>query len=270
MGRQIISYWVNLHDLSWGRVYLNDIPLYRSPTMGPHSRSGPANYLLVPGENEIKVELLKVKERPGGVKVESAFIFELFVTHNMNAPEGEKLDRELLLDLRFPKLVDEAPEEQRHYPFYYQTKVNLDYDLATPVFVGAPPAEFDCQGTEELRDAVRRIYGMLEKRDYEGLLDELALKFRNDEKSCDGEDAQRAGVKMQQWRDELFKYEPVPAQPLDLSMVHFEPRRDGGVAVATRHDDGYLLDVVCEKDPRRRIKTDLLFTNHQGRWRVFA
>ena len=75
---------------------------------------------------------------------------------------------------------------------------------------------------------------------------------------------------MQQWREELLAYEPAPGGPLDLSALHFESRRGGRVAFVTRHDEGYALDVVCEKDPKRRIRTDLLMVQHGGRWRVFA
>jgi len=266
----VVGHWVMLHDQTWARVYLNDLLLYRSPYVGPDSRSGPANYLLVPGENELSIELLQTKKPLEGKHVQDALIVQLYTVNNLDAPETEALDRTVLVDLRFPQIWDAAPERFQRYPFYHRESFELELDLPEPVFAVAPKAEFGCSGTPELREAVERIYRLIETGDYEGLLDELSLKFQCGEQAYPGEDAQRAGVKMQQWREELFAYEPRPVEPLDLSLLHFEPRRGGSVADVTRHDDGYVIDAVCAKDPKRRIRTDLLMVQHQGRWRVFA
>jgi len=274
MARDLIFHWVQLHTGTWARVDINGIPLYRAPFVGPHSRSGPLNYLLVPGENVLEVELLKTREpnvHEGEVKhVKEALMFQLYTVNNPDAPEGEKLDRTMLLDVQYPKIWEDAPEEHQRFPFYHRQTFTLEHDLHTPPFVKAEPAAFECEGTPALREAVQRLYTALETKDYEGLLDELALKFASDEKACEGEDGQRAGAKMKNWREELFPYEPVPAEPLDMSMLHFEACRGGRVAYVTRHDEGYPLDAVCQKDPRRRVRTDLLMVQQGGRWRVFA
>lgn len=271
MKRPIVFFFVLLGKGSWARVDLNGVPLYRHPYLGPHSRSGPANYLLKPGENVVEVELLKVGDPdPGYDEAMDAFKFQLYLVNNPGDGEVERLDREVLLDLSYPKILDEAPEEHRHLPFYHRRTVQLDLPLHEPLFVQAPTSEFGCEGTLELRQAVEQLYRYLETKDYDGLLTELSFKFACDEKAAEGEDAQRASTKMQRWREELFPYEPVPSEPLDMSMIHFEACRDGQVAYVTRHDEGFPLDAVCEKDPLRRIRTDLLMVQHQGRWKVFA
>lgn len=270
--RPCVSYWVNVNTGAWPRVYVNDVPLYRSPFVGPDSRSGPLNYLLRPGENTLKIELLKTgTPNPGtGDKQLNAVIFQVFITNNLDAPQTEKLDREILLDVRYPEIWDEAKQEHQHFPLYHEQSFELNMDLATPVFFNAPEAQFECEGTPELRQSVQRIYDLLEQGDYEAFLDELALKFASDQRAHAGDSDRLAGVRMQQWREELLRYEPKPNEPLDFSKLHFEPRRNGQVAIVTRHDDGFALEALCELDPKRRIITDLFMVQHQGRWRVFA
>ena len=269
--RTPVFYWVNLAHETWARVYLNDLPLYRSQFVGPDSRSGPANYLLVPGENELTIELLRIADHVYPENRKDAVKVQIYLVDNPEAPEGTKLERTILLDVAFPDIFDEAPEERRRYPFYYRTSFHLGLDdVETPVFDRAPAAEFDCQGTAGLREAVERLYLLLERGDYEGLLGELSLKFECDERVLRGEERQSAALKMKEWREELLAFEPKPSEPLDLSQLHFEPRRGGRVAYVTRHDGGWALDAVCSKDARRRIRTDLLMVQQGGRWRVFA
>jgi hypothetical protein len=272
--RQLIFHWINLHRGTWARMDLNGVPFYRIPFLGPHSRSGPINYLLKPGKNVLEIELLKTgKPNPYENEtkhVNDAVKFQLYIVNNPDAGETVKLDRTMLLDVAYPDIWDKAEEKAQHFPFYHRQEFDLDYDLATPAFVDAPKAEFDCEGTPALRQAVQDLYAKLESQDYDALLDDLSFKFYCDERACEGEDGQRASVKMNQWRTEMFPYEPVPAEPLDMTMLHFEPCCEGRVAYVTRHDEGFPLDAVCRKDPKRRIRTDLYMMQHQGRWRVFA
>ncbi len=270
--RPCVSYWCNVNTGAWPRLYVNGVPLYRSPFVGPDSRSGPLNYLVRRGENTLEIELLKTgAPNPGtGDKQLNAVIFQVYTTLNLDAPETEKLERDVLLDVRYPEIWDLAREEHQHLPLYHRQTFELDHDLATPVFFDAPSAQFDCDGTPALRDAVRRIYELLEAGDYEGFLDELSLKFELDQRAHAGDSDRAAGVRKQQWRDELLRFRPKPNAPLDFSALHFEPRRDGQVAVVSRHDEGHALMAACELDPKRRINTDLFMVQHQGRWRVFA
>lgn len=271
MNRPIVFFWMQVSPGSWARVDVNGVPLYRSPFEGPHSRSGPLNYLLATGDNTIDIELLKVgAPDPQDERTLGAVIFQLYTVDNPGDGFVEKLDRTIIADLQYPKIWDDAKPEHQHFPLHHRQTVHLDYDLAEPIFWRAPPAEFECDGTPELRDAVRSLHGRLESKNYDGLLEDLSLKFYCDERASAGVDGQRASVKMQSWRDELLPYEPVPNEPFDMSMMHFEACRNGQVAYVTRHDEGYPLDAVCEKDPSRRIRTDLLMVQHQGRWRVFA
>ncbi|MEZ4438792.1 MAG: hypothetical protein R3B72_06865 [Polyangiaceae bacterium] len=275
MNRAVFFTTILAHE-TWARVHLNGLPLYKSPFVGPDSRSGPANYLLLPGTNEISVELLRIEkreeERIGDVDLrKDAIKVQLYGVNNPDAPEGTKLDRAMILDVEFPKVFDEetAPEFQR-YPFHYRTEFEVE-GVSRPLFADAPAAEFGCEGTPELHDAVRQIYGCLERGDYDGFLDELSLKFQCDEMALKGvSDAPTAGDKKQMMRDDLFPYEPRPTEPLDPSLLHFHPLRGGSVAHVTRFDDQFVLDIPCQKDPRRRIRTDLLLMQHEGRWRVFA
>ena len=268
--RPVVSYWVYVNDKSWVRVYINDVPLYRTPHVGPDSRSGPLNYLLQAGANELKIEVLKTGKPQAGKYQQNAIIFQVYTVNNMDAPESEKLDREILLDVRYPQILTSAEEEHQHLPFYHREVFELNMDLATPLFVNAPECQFDCAGTPALREAVERIYQVLDRGDYDALLDELSLKFSCDELVLEGDADRLRGARIAQWQQELLQYEPRPNEPLDMSMIHFEPRFGGRVAYVTRHDEQYVLDAVCRKDAKRRIRTDLLMVQQGGRWRVFA
>jgi hypothetical protein len=265
----VVSHSVTLNHRTWANVYLNDLPVYRTPFVGPDSRSGPVNQYLLPGENEVTVELL-ARAAPDDKSVKHALIFTLFVVNNLDAGPDETLDCTQLLDIRDPTIIDEAPERFRRFPFFHRQRFTLEVPVARPLFADAPPAEFDCRGTPDLRDAVERIYRAMENDAREAFLGEFALKFQCDEHAYRGEEAQRADVKREMLRSELLHYQPRPTSELDWSMIHFEPRFGGRVAYVTRHDHGYLLDAVCVKDPKRRIRADLMFIQHQGQWRAFV
>jgi len=266
----VVSHFVCLQPRAWARVYVNDVPVYRAPHIGPDSRSGPLNHLLRQGENEVTVELLRAGKQPGYDRVPDAFVFELYIVNNLDAPATEKLDRTLLCDVRYPKIFEDARPEFQREPLHHRQTFRIEEPLPTPLYFHAEPASFGCEGTPDLRDAVQRIHGALERGDHEGFLDELSLRFECDERAYPDEDGMRAGPRMQKWRDELFPYDPRPDAPLDLSQLHFEARCGGRVAHVTRHDERHVLDVACRKDPKRRIRTDLLLIQHGGRWRVFA
>ena len=269
--RPIVFYSFLAGKDTWARVCLNGVPIYRSPTVGPDSRSGPANYLLGPGDNELKVELLRVTEPTGDLTcVQDSFVFELYTVNNPDAPEGVVLDRTVLVNARFPKIKDDAREPYRRLPLYHVETFRLDLALDQPLFRTAEPAQFDCQGTPGLRDAVSRIHGCLERADGEGLLAELDFKFECSERALEGVPEQTAGAKKQTWREELLAFRPRSTRPLDFDELHFEARCGGRVAHVTRRDDQLVLDAVCDLDRNRRITTDLTLIQHQGRWRVFA
>lgn len=266
----ILSHFVYLQHRTWARVYVNDVPVYRAPHVGPDSRSGPLNHLLREGDNEVSVELLRAGRQPGVERVDDAFVFEIYSVNNLDAPETEKLDRTVLCDVRFPKILEDARPEFQREPLFAKQSFRVEHPLPRPLYLDAPAAEFDCQGLPEQRAAVARIYDALERGDHEGFLEELSLRFDCDERAYPDEGDMRAGVRMQKWRDDLFPYDPRPEGPLDFSQLHFEPRCGGRVAYVTRHDERHVLDVPCRKDPKRRIRTDLLMIQHGGTWRVFA
>ena len=47
----LVFYSVFVHEKAWLRLNVNGVPVYRSPFLGPDSRSGPLNYAIRPGEN---------------------------------------------------------------------------------------------------------------------------------------------------------------------------------------------------------------------------
>lgn len=266
----IISHAVGIHEQTWARVYLNDVPLFRSPHFGPDSQSGPINHLLRKGENEVSVELLRVTPDNANGPIQDAFRFQLYTVNNLGAPEGVPLDKTLICEVRYPQMVETVAPAHRHFPFFYRQTFQVDVALPTPRFFDAPAAVFDCHGLTEQRAAVQYLYGLLERGEHEALLDELSLKFEAMERAFPDEDRMRAASRKREWREELFAYDPRPDGPLDFAALHFESRRGGQVLHVTRYDERHALEATCAGDPNRQILTDLVMLQHEGRWRVFT
>ena len=270
-----IMFAIRLKLHTWARVFVNDLPLYKGDLVGPDSVSGPLNKLLVPGENELTIELLKVRQCEDYMDKEAYMnkVLEVEIYELLNPDEQSEtapIERRMIHEVHYPKMLDNADEARhRRVPFYYKKTFDPGIDLPAPPFMASPEEEFGCEGTDELIDEVRQIHQSLQKRDHDRFLELLELKFIHGERSLPEEVAQLAVEKRALFRRELLAYDPMP-EPLDVGELHFEPRRNGQVALVTRKDGGFALMAQCQKDPKRRIKTDLLLTKREGRWRVFA
>lgn len=266
----LLFYTVYINTGAWARVNINGVPVYRSPFVGPHSRSGPLNYAIRPGENVIEIELLKEGVKGADGFQDDAVFFELYRVLNPDAPQEEKLEREVILDVRHPKIFKDAEERYQHFPFYHRSTFELSDDLATPCFFDAPVEEFGCEGTPELQAAAKNLYDLVARGDHDGLLAEFAFSFQCEERTHRGHAWKRAATQKKQFIEELLEYEPEPTEPFDPAMLHFEPRLGGRFADVTRVDEKFVIDAVCKKDPTRRLHFDLLMVKEDGRWRLFA
>lgn len=264
-----VFYSFLVQQKSWARAWLNGLPLYRTPGLGPDSRSGTVNHLLVPGKNAFRVEVLKTRPAQNAPEMPDAVKLEFYEVLNPNAREQEKLDRRVLASAAWPQMKDALEPRHRRLPLSYAADLDVDVPVAVPPWLDAPPQSFGCAGTLELQRAVTEVVQTFEEERATAFLDVIALKLEHYAAAHPGVEAVSVKAALRTFQDEFFAYRP-RVRPLDFAELHFEPLCDGRVAHVTRNDGGYAIEAVCEADTKRRVEADLLLTMRQGRWRVFA
>ena len=266
MIRTPIFHSIGIKEGVWVRAFLNGLPLYKSAELGPNSRSGPVNDLLVPGENELSIELLHAPTPLYSPTLKGAVSLLIYEVTN---PDTTPLGKRVIEQAVFPQMWEDVPERFRRFPYFYRARFDPGVAIHRPAYLDAPSVSFDCDGTPELREAVRRVHSAIEQNDVDRFLQEIALKLHHAEKALEGEEWASVAQKSKGFRDELFVHHLI-ARPLVMDDLHFEPRADGRVAYVTRKDGGFALEAIARGDPKRRLRTDLCFTQYAGDWRVFA
>jgi len=61
-GNRPIAYSLLIQSNVWAKLYINDLPLLLGRREGGHTRADLINHLLIPGVNELTIELLHVPE----------------------------------------------------------------------------------------------------------------------------------------------------------------------------------------------------------------
>jgi hypothetical protein len=284
MNREIFYFTVHLEEGVIGRAWLNDLPVHKVMTQGPDSMTGGANFLLVPGRNELVLEILRLPAPrpipPAGMKVyrvkdpnTQPIVAEVLA--GVEIPAGISLKSSLnapVIGPR-PRAMTQRPWDEIELPFSYRVEFEMPADLPEPPYYRAPRAEFPCEGTPELLLAVREVQEALEQKDLRRFLDLLSLKHEWWAAAFTGHpyaamDRQREGA------TEFFALD-YRVRPLDEKRLHFEPRAGGRVAYVCAWDDGPAIEAVgpppaAEDLPGLALRTNLLLTQHNGRWRVFA
>jgi len=134
----------------------------------------------------------RVRPRAGRLRVRALHREQPRRSGDREARPHPALRRALSEDLR-----GRPPPQFQREPLHHRQTFRIEEPLPTPLYFHAEPASFGCEGTPDLRDAVQRIHGALERGDHEGFLDELSLRFECDERAYPDEDGMRAGPRMQ-------------------------------------------------------------------------
>jgi hypothetical protein len=268
------------------QIWLNDLPLFKRPLPGPDSQAGGLNHLLVPGDNRVAFEIHRAPPpaseptSPGAKSDAPAAPPEpapkplrlgkgqsiLLALYTIDDPTAEHPTATVLHRWSFPEMWQVVPESRRTVPFYGQFRFTLDLPLYQRAYVTAPPADFGCSGTPELHHAVAEMHAAIGARDLDRFMDTIALEAQEYELAYQGH-ADGLVTGRRQLYDELFRH-PIVNAPLDPATLHFGARAGGRVAHVTRHNGAPVLDAFLEDEPNRRIRGDLLLTQHQGKWRV--
>jgi len=263
MRHQPIHHTLSVLQDTWARVYVNELPLYKRPFKGPDSVGASINELLVPGENEITIELLGTIATPPGEYDKDAIRYRLF-----EVLKFEPVAVREILDLRFPEIFLEAEEPFQRFPYHYRKAFDPGVPIIAPPWQNAPHADFACDGTKELREAVTRVHSAMVDGDADRFLAEVALKLSHGAQAFAGDPDQTVAAKETMIRD--FFVEPLSVQPLDFSDLHFHALQGGRVAHVARYDDSPALYAEHRDNPNIGMSTDLLMTQHNGHWMAFA
>jgi hypothetical protein len=235
------------------RAWLNDVPFYRFYGDDPVNRAGPAIHLLVPGENTFAIEIDRAPP-------ESQVFFELLIDWDHESP---------VVYFEWPREAKHLPHEQRT-PFRFETRFTPPGEIFSPAFLRASREEVPCEGTPDLREAVRRFHAAVETRDLDGFCEGLAWKARENERAYpDWPDSSASDMRADMAG---FFREDLRVRPLSLDEVHFEPRADGRLVHATHLGGGFLIDAISmDKTPdgeTARVSMDLTLSRIDGEWRI--
>lgn len=265
MTRQPHYFTVHLEEGVIGRAWVNDLPVHKVLTTGPDSMSGGVNHLLVPGKNEFVLEILKLPPpmhiTPVGMKI-----------YTIVDPDAKPLVANLLAGVDLPVGLGLKAGETPQLPIYHRVEFEVPAELAEPPYFRAPRSETPCSGTPELLRVVEELQEALESRDPRRFLDLISLKHEWFAAAFAGDpfalpDRQREGA------TDFFATNYV-VRPLDKARLHFETRSAGRVVYVSAWDDGPVLEAVSppagEDQPTLALRTNLLLTQVNGQWRVFA
>jgi len=258
-----IHHTLSVQTDAWARVYVNELPIYKRGYKGPDSVGASINELLVPGDNEVKIELLQTHAMPPGEYDQDAIRLRLFEVLSKDPVETRGI-----LDLRFPDIFMEVEQERRRFPYCYKKTFDPGVTVPPPPWRNAPEADFDCSGTPELREAVERLHQAMVSGNVDVFLDEIALKLNHAELAFPGDPDERASAKEALFRD--FFREPLQVRSLDFDQLHFHALHGGRVAHVARLDDTPALYAQHAANPNIGMQMDLLMTRHDGRWMAFA
>lgn len=270
-------YSLHFEEGVFGRAWLNDLPLHKTPTRGPESMNSGANHFLVPGKNKLALEILRLP--PARAKPPPPKEGEKPAPEVDTSPVGMKVYRvvdastdpiqaEMIKEVDIPVSLGLTPWDNPDLPFYHTVEFELPYPVPEPVYWRSPPVDFSCGGTPELIQAVVDVHEALASHDLRRFLELITLKHEAYSIAFPGETA--ATVERQRASVERFFAQRIAVKPLELTKLHFEPRLGGRVAFVSGWDDRPVLEAVAEDHPGLALRANLLLTQHEGRFRVFG
>jgi hypothetical protein len=274
------SYFYNMHQGTGVavRALLNDIPFYTGGGAENITVSGPANHLLLPGENVFALELAPAPKPKAAPYLDGVVRFTLradddseAIVHKVAWPEIWEVVRDEEIRVRRAALppgeLDLVPPPDPPLPFLHVSRFRVDDRAPLPAYWDAPRADFGPEGTPAQHEAVREIYRAFQSGDPDRFLDAHALKLEERQRAYPGvtemsRDYQRNEIA------EHFK-DRWQVRPTEMSELVFERRADGRVAYVHRLDGGYALEALSDAPEDNVFATDLYLTQQNGVWRVF-
>lgn len=240
------------------RTSLNDLPMYTGAGQQNITVSGPANHLLLPGENTLTIEIYPAPRPADAPTVEGPVVFTL----RLDEEEGTIVHR-----VRWPDCAELLPVAQQVLPFVHVSRFVVDERLVHPVYWDAPKAEFPLEGTPDQHLAVHEYLQAFRKSDVDAFMDANALKLSERQRANPDHSEFERGAQRKKLAG-YFEREWL-VRPTNVEDLAFESRAGGRVAYVTRRAGGRAVEAIAADDPSETFAVDLFLTRHQGRWRVF-
>ena len=249
-------YWVIVHGtFSTVRMAINDVPFYDQTVDKQESTSSPAIHLLKPGHNTLAVDVIAHEPTEDTMPMYGEFRITEDYDHDAS-----------LVQVKWPQVFDELPEEQRDYPLHYETTFEPGGEVFEPAYLNAPANELSEAELEEVRKAVFDVHRAVNARDADAYIKLMSLKL--DEYGRAYGPVGFAGIQEAQDEVRAHMAEDTSVKPFEPEKLILEPRADGRV-VHVRHAEGYAIDSQSTVIRGNCLETDLTFTKHEGRWQVF-
>jgi hypothetical protein len=241
------------------RATLNDLPFYRGRGAESAALTGPANHLLLPGDNALTLE---VSAPPGGASsAPPQLSFALRIDDEADT---------LVHAVSAADLWSELPPEQRKLPWKHVSRFHADTRLGRPACADSPRARFNRDGTPEQKEAVREIYRAFESGDAQAFLRAIKLELEDRQRAYAGVPELSAARRREKIAARFAKKWKIRQIVLrNLKELSFESRLEGRVAFVTRRDGGAAIEAVAVGDASNRVEMDLLLMRKGSSWRVF-
>lgn len=276
--RQIVSGNFKFFPGTVCRVFLNDIPVFQGFEGNGFSHNGGINHFLVPGENELLLEILAApapidgrlayepdpRPQMAGKDLNQTVEASVF-KERIDAAGNRTGEIEIIYQTMFPDLWQHVDEGRRQLPYMHVARFDPGVDVPELTYLGAPFSEVPCEGTPDLHDAVRELHDAFSARDARRLAQLMALQMEEYDRAHHG----RAGATRPEQRqaiDELVA-EDIVVAPLDWAQMHFHARAHGKLVHVERLDRNPVIDVRTIGKPQGHM-SDPVFTHHDGRWQL--
>jgi hypothetical protein len=237
------------------RISFNDLPVVRQPSRGSKDDLRPANHLLVPGKNTMRLEVWPGPPSPDSPSIQGIVDLGLYEI------ESERL----LAQILWPQAaVERGLPPDEHLPFRHEVEFEIDETHPPPVYAEFPAEDVPPGGTPALREAVAKLHEALVRQDARAFLQAHALKLAENKRYNGATPNNDANTLAAAYEARFAK--KLDVAPLDEGLLRFEPRAQGRACYVTRTDGLPVLRAEVAGEPGQFFNADPVFVKDRGDW----
>lgn len=235
------------------RVSFNDLPVFREASRDFKDTARPADHLLVPGSNQLRLEVWLGPESLDTPEIQGIADVAVFEV------ETEKV----LARIVWPEAA-EAQGLPEIAPFRGEASFAIDEHHPAPAYAEALREEVPEAGTPPQREALARLHDSLVRQDSAAFMTENAFKLDENKRYYGATpDNDRNALTRAFERRFARKLE---VAPLDDKQIRFEPRAESRVVFVSRRDGRPVIHATTVGDPGQSFALDPLFVKQAGVW----